>query len=115
MIERSRCAFIVLSLAVMLVTRGVRAADDIVLTTPTFKMRINPAGFRYGFERSDGTLSLGAHAQSGLQLGKGDDGAADVTEAKIQSKSDTEATFVVKTSNGISARVTVKLMPHRAV
>src|SRR5688500_3014824 len=90
------------------------AAEDIVLSTPTYKMRINPAGFRYGFEKPDGTPWLAPHAQSGLQIGKGDAAASEVSDAKAEKKSDTEATFAVKTADGISATVTVKLTPQRA-
>ena len=114
MVERLKCAVIHLSLGVvLLMCSNAVAAEDVVLSTPTYKMRINPAGFRYAFEKSDGTPWLGAHAQSGLQIGKGDAAASDVTEVKAEKKSDTEATFAVKTADGISATVTVKLTPHR--
>jgi hypothetical protein len=115
MIDRSKCAAVLVSLAVMLLASSIpAAAEDVVLSTPTYRIRINPAGFRYGFEKPDGTPWLGAHAQSGLQIGKGDDATSDVTEAKAEKKSDAEATFAVKTADGINATVTVKLTPHRA-
>src|SRR5687768_14030910 len=98
--NRPKCASVPVLLAIVLLSSGgvAAAADDIVLSTPTYNMRINLAGFRYGFEKPDGTPWLAPHAQSGLQIGKGDAAASDVTEAKAEKTSDTEATFAVKTA-----------------
>ncbi|MGB7158888.1 MAG: TIM-barrel domain-containing protein [Tepidisphaeraceae bacterium] len=113
--NRPKSASVLVSLAVMCLTCGIAvAAEDVVLSTATYKMRINPDGFRYGFEKPDGAPWLAAHARSGLQIGKGDHAASDVIEATAKSGSETEAAFAVKTKDGISATVTVKLTPHRA-
>lgn len=114
LMSRTKCAPVLVSLAMMLLTCGIAAAEDVVLATPTYTMRIDPAGFRYGFEKPDGSPWLAAHAQSGLQIGRGDGAASDVNEAKVESKSDSEATFTVNTAEGVRATVTVKLAPHRA-
>jgi hypothetical protein len=98
----------------MLLTCGVAAAEDVVLSTSNYKMRINPTGFRYSFEKADGKPLLAAHAQSGLQLSKSDGEASEVTDAKVESKSDTDAVFTVTSKDGAKATVTVKLAPHRA-
>jgi hypothetical protein len=110
---RFKCALALLSLLAIFVARSA-AAEEVVLSTPNYTMRINPAGFRYSFEKADGKPLLTAHAQSGLQLSKGDGEASDVTDAKVESKSDTDAVFSVTSKDGTKATVTIKLAPHRA-
>src|SRR5688572_30908161 len=113
-IECRKCALVLLSLCAMLLTRTA-AAEDVVLSTPNYKMRINPAGFRYEFERPDGTPYLGAHAQSGLQIGKGDGPVSDVVEARLDHRLNGRSRFIVKTADGISAKVIVTLHDNRAM
>jgi alpha-glucosidase (family GH31 glycosyl hydrolase) len=89
------------------------STSPIVIEAPTFRVRIDPAGFRYGIERRDGTLVAAPHAESGLLIhADGGRGGAVVStrDAHLTSRG-LEAT--VRTADGLEARVTLAIEPAR--
>lgn len=81
------------------------AAEPILLSGPDYRMRIEPAGFRFSFQRPDGAAWVPAHATSGLQLGKNVDSLQEVRTTEQQS----DGRFVVTTEGGLRAAVAVRL------
>jgi alpha-glucosidase (family GH31 glycosyl hydrolase) len=87
--------------------------SPLVIEAPTFRVRIDPAGFRYGIERHDGTVIAAPHAASGLLIhADGGRGGAVVStrDANVTARG-LEAT--VRTADGVEARVTLAIEPGR--
>ena len=110
---RHRAALVVAVLAGAiqsgLVVGGVPADSPIVLEAPTYRVRIDPAGFRYGIERRDGTAVAAPHAESGLQIVKdGGSGGAVVSTSDVRTTAD-RLDATVRTADGLEARVTLSI------
>jgi hypothetical protein len=109
--RRRRAALVVCALAGAIQSgfagEGLPPTSPLVLEAPTYRVRIDPAGFRYGIERRDGNIIAAPHAESGLQIVKeGGAGGAVVSTSDVQaSASRLDAT--VRTAEGIEARVTL--------
>ncbi len=64
---------------------GAPPDSPIVLDAGSYRVRIDPAGFRYGIERRDGTVIAGPHAESGLQILREGRGGAVVSTSSVRS------------------------------
>jgi len=88
---------------------GAPPGPPIVLEAAAFRVRIDPAGFRYSVERRDGTVIVAPHAESGLQILKdGGSGGAVVSTSGVNTTSrGLDAT--VRTHDGLEARVSLAI------
>jgi Glycosyl hydrolases family 31 len=88
---------------------GAPRGSPIVLEAPGFRVRIDPAGFRYSVERRDGTVIAAPHAESGLQLlTEGGGGGAVLSTSDVHTTSrGLDAT--VRTRDGLEARVSLAI------
>lgn len=82
----------------------------IVVEAPTFRVRIDPAGFRYGIERRDGTVLAAPHAESGLQI-RTESGGGAVVSTSNAAVSPRGLDATVRTADGIEARVAMTIEP----
>ncbi|MFW6719435.1 hypothetical protein ACHZ98_04530 [Streptomyces sp. MAR4 CNY-716] len=91
---------------------GYRVSDrgrDLVVTGGTYRMTIAKDGFRYGFERRDGTAVAPPHAASGLRVkGPGDAEFADAESARLVSAGRSAAVLDVRLADGGSVRVVLR-------
>jgi hypothetical protein len=85
----------------------------VILKGATFVIRVWPAGFRYQFERLDGSVIAPAHAVSGIALRKGDVGGP-VTETRELAVDGSRLQALVRTADGLWARVVIELAPDGA-
>ncbi|GAA2673776.1 hypothetical protein GCM10010400_39890 [Streptomyces aculeolatus] len=91
---------------------GYRVSDrgrDLVVTGGTYRMTIAKDGFRYGFERRDGTAVAPPHAASGLRVkSPGDAEFADAESARLVSAGRSAAVLDVRLADGGSVRVVLR-------
>jgi len=81
--------------------------DAVVISTPSYRLRIHKQGFRYQFERPDHTVFVPAHASSGLQIGEGDSPLSNIRSASVTGRRGNEVIFKVTTESGTSAQVSI--------
>jgi alpha-D-xyloside xylohydrolase len=87
---------------------GAPPDSPIVLDAGRYRVRIDPAGFRYGIERRDGTVIAAPHAESGLQILREGGGGAVVSTRGVRTTSrGLDAT--VRTRDGLEARVSLAI------
>jgi alpha-glucosidase (family GH31 glycosyl hydrolase) len=89
---------------------GAPPGSPIVLEAPGYRVRIDPAGFRYGVERRDGTVIAAPHSESGLQIldERGGGGAVLSTSDVNTTSRGLDAT--VRTRDGLEARVSLAIV-----
>ena len=85
------------------------SADEsmITISTTNYKMKIEKAGFRYSFEKPDGTPIIAAHETSGLRFGAAGSEPSDVVSTEYSGEVNGVHTFRVKNANNMEADVTV--------
>jgi alpha-D-xyloside xylohydrolase len=93
------------------VARGGSPAVDasLVLEAPTYRVRIDPAGFRYAIERRDSTAVAAPHAESGLQILTEGARGGPVVSTRDANVSPRGLEATVRTADGLEARVTLAL------
>jgi hypothetical protein len=84
----------------------------VVLTQPTYSVRIEPQGFRYGIERSDGRPIAPAHPTAGLLIARGDGEWAPASMAEVVSRSARALVATLRTPDGLTARAELALEPE---
>ena len=85
------------------------SADEsmITISTTNYKMKIEKVGFRYSFEKPDGTTIIEAHETSGLRFGAAGSEPSDVVSTEYKGEANGVHTFRVKNANNMEADVTV--------
>jgi alpha-D-xyloside xylohydrolase len=86
-----------------------QSQGPIVLDAPAYRVRIDPAGFRYGVERRDGTVLAAPHPESGLQILKEDGGGGPIVSTADVTTTSRGVEGTVRTADGIAARVSLSI------
>ena len=85
---------------------------EVTVTTSSYKLVIQKAGFRYSFQKPDGSIIAGAHPVSGIQIGSQDQPPRNIQKARLVGQSDSSLAFDTETQNGIKASVTIWFGEH---
>ena len=100
------CAFT--WLPALAVTPNVSDQDGVIrIQTAEYAMTIQKNGFRYGFQRADGSLIAPAHASSGLLFDQ-----AEATSTRLLATASNVVTLVVSNTRGEAAEVRITASEH---
>lgn len=80
--------------------------------TEHYVLRIEKAGFKFQFLHPDGEVIAPAHSQSGLQIGKNGEEAADVKSAVLTREEEGLLEFTVETVAGVISTVSIRPQRH---
>jgi hypothetical protein len=86
---------------------GMTGDTPLVIEAKTYRVRVDPKGFRLQIERPDKQVIAPAHAISGLQLVAADGRGGDVVATEDAKVKGSTLEAVVRTADGVSARVTI--------
>jgi hypothetical protein len=86
---------------------GMTGDTPLVIEAKTYRVRVDPKGFRLQIERPDKQVIAPAHAISGLQLVAADGRGGDVVATEDAKVKGGTLEAVVRTADGVSARVTI--------
>jgi hypothetical protein len=82
------------------------------IATAHYTLRIQKAGFRFQFLHPDGAVIAPAHAQSGIQIGKNGEEAADVKSAVLTKEEEDFLEFTVETAAGLTSAIVIRPQAH---
>lgn len=86
--------------------------EKITVSTPNYLFTLEKAGFRYQFQRPDGSMVAPPHAVSGLQIGKSVEELSNVRNTKMIKGDAGYLELEVETEADVKARVNVHFNPH---
>lgn len=91
----------------------VRDSDEqTVIEAAHYTLRIEKAGFKFQFLLPGGEVIAPAHAQSGLQIGKTGEEAANVTTTALVKSEGDYLEFTVETAAGLTSTIVIRPQTH---
>lgn len=95
------------------VSASVTDGDTVTIQTSNYVVKVEKAGFRYGFYKPDGTTAIAApHSESGLCFGPAGETPYNAKESTYLGMNQNVAKFEVTNTQGDKAQVEMKLFEH---
>ncbi|MEZ4995177.1 MAG: glycoside hydrolase family 31 protein [Saprospiraceae bacterium] len=87
-------------------------SDQVVVHTANYTLTIEKAGFKFGFQKPDGSVVAAPHPISGLQLAKTGAEESDIADTRVLTSEEGHLELEVNTTDGLSAKVEITLWPN---